>query len=629
MAEEDADANEVTSRMWDALDVRTQEHWEKVAAEGLPMLENQKGFVAGIQAIIQSCLQSGHLGHGGVAVLFCFDKEKTRNSVPVTVTSMINEWSDPSADIPDTVVLPAAASLCSALHENLAEVLKKQEVQSLKLKNNFTLDGNHWPCFPQLSAEDPSLMVAHTILQEWFQTLWELYKLWWYPEDYSDKIKEHRIILPIPLDAEREAILRVIFQQFFLSRHRSIYWGYVIRYDMIQDEIYLCEDTFDHFIPHNARSVINMVAKSIARVGFLDFKTAHTPGAVNAWIDAVVSCAECPAPPKLDYTKLSFFKYSPVMVRNATPAPDATPALNATPTPNATPAPDATPVSDATPTRSESPKERQRGEESDSNSDEHGHNNEWQGIEDSDSDSELELDHIEEREQGTNLPQLNDFLLEDKTVDRQSQDQVITKDTTDATGDKKTITNTKDTTDYDQKTITNTKDTTTDYDKKTATSTDRSTNTNNNKRAITATKDDSDDSTPAVKKLKHSMKTPKPWRGMQSSQAVTEPAVDHDSESKTKKWKAVATATVSSPPSCQTCSITAAATTTVAVGSARPKRTSAGVLKALTTAQYAARQRLTKAEAAKSAEQALKLHTGAKWKRAEDDSKGAWTKQKV
>ncbi|KAL0070338.1 hypothetical protein AAF712_002526 [Marasmius tenuissimus] len=39
MAEEDADADEVTSRMWDALDVKTQEHWEKVAAEGLPILE--------------------------------------------------------------------------------------------------------------------------------------------------------------------------------------------------------------------------------------------------------------------------------------------------------------------------------------------------------------------------------------------------------------------------------------------------------------------------------------------------------------------------------------------------------------------------------------------------------------
>ncbi|KAJ8082523.1 hypothetical protein PM082_008378 [Marasmius tenuissimus] len=112
-----------------------------------------------------------------------------------------------------------------------------------------------------------------------------------------------------------KAILGIIFQQFFLSCHRSIYWGYVIRYNTIQDEIYLCKDTFDHFIPHNARSVIDMVAESIARVGFLNFKTARTPGAVNTWINAIVSCAECPAPPKLDYTKLSFFRYSPVMGR--------------------------------------------------------------------------------------------------------------------------------------------------------------------------------------------------------------------------------------------------------------------------------------------------------------------------
>ncbi|KAJ8079023.1 hypothetical protein PM082_013310 [Marasmius tenuissimus] len=146
----------------------------------------------------------------------------------------------------------------------------------------------------------------HNIEDHFRNLLYKLYKLWWYPEDYSDKIKEHRIILPIPLDAEQEAILGIIFQQFFFSRHRSIYWGYVIRYDMIQDEIYLCKDTFDHFIPHDARSVIDMVAESIARVGFLDFKTAHTPGAVNAWIDAVVSCAECPAPPKLDVTSMPF-----------------------------------------------------------------------------------------------------------------------------------------------------------------------------------------------------------------------------------------------------------------------------------------------------------------------------------
>ncbi|KAK1233804.1 hypothetical protein PQX77_003019, partial [Marasmius sp. AFHP31] len=58
---------------------------------------------------------------------------------------------------------------------------------------------------------------------------------------------------------------------------------------------------------------VNTIAEGITRVGFLTMKTALIPGAVQAWIDAVVFATEALAPPTLGYEELQFFSFTPQM----------------------------------------------------------------------------------------------------------------------------------------------------------------------------------------------------------------------------------------------------------------------------------------------------------------------------
>ncbi|KAK1215381.1 hypothetical protein PQX77_022028 [Marasmius sp. AFHP31] len=143
----------------------------------------------------------------------------------------------------------------------------------------------------------------------------EVYQRWLYPEHSFSSITERRLITRIPLDAGREALLGLLFQHFFLSPHLSIYWGFVAQFDFRQSAIYFYQDNITAYNPLDAQSVIDMVAESMARVGFLDCNTASTPGGVQAWIDSVVTQMTCPAPPKLGFKHLSFFQYSPLMGR--------------------------------------------------------------------------------------------------------------------------------------------------------------------------------------------------------------------------------------------------------------------------------------------------------------------------
>ncbi|KAK1220960.1 hypothetical protein PQX77_016231 [Marasmius sp. AFHP31] len=111
------------------------------------------------------------------------------------------------------------------------------------------------------------------------------------------------------------SITKLCLEHFFLSRHCSLYWGYLVCYNHYQDEVYFCEVHFHINLPLSARKYVNTIAEGIARVGFLTMKTALIPGAVQAWIDAVVFAAEAPAPPTLGYEELWFFTFTPQMGR--------------------------------------------------------------------------------------------------------------------------------------------------------------------------------------------------------------------------------------------------------------------------------------------------------------------------
>ncbi|KAK1220083.1 hypothetical protein PQX77_017182, partial [Marasmius sp. AFHP31] len=117
-----------------------------------------------------------------------------------------------------------------------------------------------------------------------------LYKHWPYHEDYSAKLTDCSLILCIPLDREREALLGLLLQHFFLSQHISIYWGFIACFDFRQAPIYFYEDNLSEYIPLESQNVIDMVAEAIARVGFLGSRTAFISGATHAWINSVVHC---------------------------------------------------------------------------------------------------------------------------------------------------------------------------------------------------------------------------------------------------------------------------------------------------------------------------------------------------
>ncbi|KAK1221234.1 hypothetical protein PQX77_015959 [Marasmius sp. AFHP31] len=129
------------------------------------------------------------------------------------------------------------------------------------------------------------------------------------------RVGDRHLILSLPFDQYNETLFGLLFQHFFLSHHRSLYWGYLIHYDHYQDEVYFCEVHFHINLPLAARKYVNTIAEGIARVSFLTMKTALIPRAVQAWIDAVAFAAKAPAPPTLGYEELWFFTFTPLMGR--------------------------------------------------------------------------------------------------------------------------------------------------------------------------------------------------------------------------------------------------------------------------------------------------------------------------
>ncbi|KAK1217478.1 hypothetical protein PQX77_019867 [Marasmius sp. AFHP31] len=154
---------------------------------------------------------------------------------------------------------------------------------------------------------------VRTIEDHFCNLLYKLYKHWPYHEDYSAKLTNRSLIPRIPLDREREALLGLLLQHFFLSRHISIYWGFVACFDFRQAPIDFYEDNLSEYIPLESQNVIDMVAEAITRVGFLGSRTAFIPGAIHAWIDSVVHCMVDPPPSKLEPKQLTFFQYDPLM----------------------------------------------------------------------------------------------------------------------------------------------------------------------------------------------------------------------------------------------------------------------------------------------------------------------------
>ncbi|KAK1225945.1 hypothetical protein PQX77_011077, partial [Marasmius sp. AFHP31] len=118
---------------------------------------------------------------------------------------------------------------------------------------------------------------------------------------------DNSLIPHIPLDRKREALLGLLLQHFFLSRHISIYWGFLACFNFRQAPIYFYEDNLSEYIPFESQNIIDMVAEAITCVGFLGSHTVFIPGATHAWIDSVVHCMVDPLPSKLEPKQLTFF----------------------------------------------------------------------------------------------------------------------------------------------------------------------------------------------------------------------------------------------------------------------------------------------------------------------------------
>ncbi|KAK1215167.1 hypothetical protein PQX77_022238 [Marasmius sp. AFHP31] len=140
-------------------------------------------------------------------------------------------------------------------------------------------------------------MSLHNIFEHFRNALFQFYDVNPYPDDSTFKVGDRRLILSLPFDQWNETLFGLLFQHFFLN------------------EVYFCEAHFHTNLPLTARKFVNTVAEGIARVGFLSMKTALIPGAVQAWIDAVVFAAKAPAPPTLGYEELQFFVFTPQMGR--------------------------------------------------------------------------------------------------------------------------------------------------------------------------------------------------------------------------------------------------------------------------------------------------------------------------
>ncbi|KAK1217787.1 hypothetical protein PQX77_019552 [Marasmius sp. AFHP31] len=135
-------------------------------------------------------------------------------------------------------------------------------------------------------------MSLHNIFKHFRNALFQFYDVNPYPDDLTFKVGNCHLILSLPFDQYNETLFGLLFQHFS-SRHRLLYWGYLVRYDHYQDEVYFCEVHFHVNLPLPARKFVNTIAK-----------------AVQAWIDAVVFAAEDPAPSTLGYEELRFFGFS-------------------------------------------------------------------------------------------------------------------------------------------------------------------------------------------------------------------------------------------------------------------------------------------------------------------------------
>ncbi|KAK1223155.1 hypothetical protein PQX77_013970 [Marasmius sp. AFHP31] len=156
-------------------------------------------------------------------------------------------------------------------------------------------------------------MSLHNIFEYFKNTLFQFYNVNPYPDDSTFKVGDCQLILSLPFNQWNESLFGLLFQHFFLSCHRSLYWGYLIRYNHCQDAIYFCEVCFHINLPLAAQKFINTIAKGIACIGFLSMKTALIPGAVQSWINAIIFAAEAPTPPTLCYEELQFFTFTPQM----------------------------------------------------------------------------------------------------------------------------------------------------------------------------------------------------------------------------------------------------------------------------------------------------------------------------
>ncbi|KAK1225737.1 hypothetical protein PQX77_011314 [Marasmius sp. AFHP31] len=143
-------------------------------------------------------------------------------------------------------------------------------------------------------------MSLHNKFEHLRNALFQFYDVNPYQDNSTFKVGNHRLILSLPFNQWNETLFGLLFQHSFLSRHH---------------EVYFCEVHFHTNLPLVAQKFVNTVAKGIARVGFLSMKTALIPGAVQAWIDAVVFAAKAPAPPTLGYEELQFFAFTPQMGR--------------------------------------------------------------------------------------------------------------------------------------------------------------------------------------------------------------------------------------------------------------------------------------------------------------------------
>ncbi|KAK1230323.1 hypothetical protein PQX77_006588 [Marasmius sp. AFHP31] len=158
-------------------------------------------------------------------------------------------------------------------------------------------------------------MSLHNIFEHFRNALFQFYDINPYHDDSTFKVGDHCLILSLPYNQWNKTMFGLLFQHFFLSRHRSLYWGYLVQYNHHQDKVYFCEVHFHTNLPLAARKFVNTVTKVIAHVGFLSMKTALIPGAVQVWIDAVVFATEAPAPPTLGNEELQFFAFTPQMGR--------------------------------------------------------------------------------------------------------------------------------------------------------------------------------------------------------------------------------------------------------------------------------------------------------------------------